>query len=70
MLFCYLEEKRLTTVFSPLLFLQGNEVNYDFSWAVKDDYTGNDYGHSENRRGYDTSGGLTEPSYLNYTGTI
>ncbi len=31
-------------------------MSYDFSWSVKDDYTGNDYGHSENRKGYDTSG--------------
>ncbi|KAK8392704.1 hypothetical protein O3P69_014853 [Scylla paramamosain] len=29
---------------------------YDFSWKVKDDYSGNDYGHQEGRDGYDTQG--------------
>ncbi|XP_063884610.1 cuticle protein 8-like [Scylla paramamosain] len=29
---------------------------YDFSWNVKDDYSGNDYGHQEGRDGYDTQG--------------
>ncbi len=44
----------ILNVFSFLF--QYNDVSYDFSWSVKDDYTGNDYGHSENRKGYDTSG--------------
>ncbi|XP_063884576.1 cuticle protein 21-like [Scylla paramamosain] len=29
---------------------------YDFSWNVKDDPSGNDYGHQEGRDGYDTQG--------------
>ncbi|KAK8392517.1 hypothetical protein O3P69_014712 [Scylla paramamosain] len=29
---------------------------YDFSWNVKDDPSGNDYGHQEGRNGYDTQG--------------
>ncbi|TRY72440.1 hypothetical protein TCAL_08148 [Tigriopus californicus] len=30
--------------------------NYEFSWAVNDVHSGNDYGHSEKRKGYDTAG--------------
>lgn len=29
---------------------------YNFAWAVKDDYTYNDYGHQENNDGYKTTG--------------
>ena len=29
---------------------------YDFNYAVKDDYSGNDFGHQEARDGYDTQG--------------
>nr|XP_045624463.1 cuticle protein 7-like [Procambarus clarkii] len=29
---------------------------YNFNWAVKDDYSGNDFGHDETRNGYDTQG--------------
>merc|ERR1739838_554395 len=31
-------------------------AKYDFNYAVKDDYTGNDFGHQEARNGYDTEG--------------
>nr|XP_027234315.1 cuticle protein 18.6-like [Penaeus vannamei] len=31
-------------------------AQYDFNYAVKDDYSGNDYNHQENRNGYDTQG--------------
>merc|ERR1712215_205131 len=31
-------------------------AKYDFNYAVKDDYSGNNYGHSEARDGYDTQG--------------
>lgn len=39
----------------PLLYLFQNG-NYEFSWAVNDVQSGNDYGHSEKRKGYDTAG--------------
>lgn len=29
---------------------------YSFAWAVKDDYTYNDYGHQESNDGYKTTG--------------
>ncbi len=29
---------------------------YDFDWSVKDDYSGNDFGHQETRDGYNTEG--------------
>ncbi|XP_045624407.1 cuticle protein 19-like, partial [Procambarus clarkii] len=29
---------------------------YDFTWAVKDQYSGNDFGHQESRDGYNTQG--------------
>ncbi|XP_050720236.1 uncharacterized protein LOC127000533 [Eriocheir sinensis] len=29
---------------------------YSFDWAVKDDYSGNDFGHQETRDGYNTQG--------------
>merc|ERR1719337_743472 len=31
-------------------------AQYDFNYAVKDDYSGNDFGHQEARNGYDTQG--------------
>ncbi|XP_063591752.1 pro-resilin-like [Penaeus indicus] len=31
-------------------------AQYDFNYAVKDDYSGNDFGHQESRNGYDTQG--------------
>ncbi|XP_069976011.1 cuticle protein 7-like [Penaeus vannamei] len=31
-------------------------ARYDFNYAVKDDYSGNDFGHQEARDGYDTQG--------------
>ncbi|XP_066961945.1 pro-resilin-like [Macrobrachium rosenbergii] len=31
-------------------------AKYDFNYAVKDDYSGNDFGHEEARDGYDTQG--------------
>ena len=30
--------------------------SYNFNWAVKDDYSGNDFGHTETRDGYNTEG--------------
>ncbi len=31
-------------------------AQYNFNWAVQDDYSGNDYGHQEERNGDSTSG--------------
>ncbi|XP_047472513.1 cuticle protein 7-like [Penaeus chinensis] len=31
-------------------------AKYEFNYAVKDDYSGNDFGHQESRNGYDTQG--------------
>ncbi|XP_042239603.1 pro-resilin-like [Homarus americanus] len=31
-------------------------AQYDFTYAVKDSYSGNDFGHQENRNGYNTQG--------------
>ncbi|XP_047471420.1 cuticle protein 7-like [Penaeus chinensis] len=31
-------------------------AQYDFNYAVKDDYSGNDFGHQETRNDYDTQG--------------
>ncbi|XP_050720279.1 pro-resilin-like [Eriocheir sinensis] len=31
-------------------------AQYNFNWAVKDDYSSNDFGHEETRNGYDTQG--------------
>ncbi|XP_076059584.1 uncharacterized protein LOC143036222 [Oratosquilla oratoria] len=31
-------------------------AKYDFNYAVKDEYSGNDFGHQEARDGYDTQG--------------
>nr|XP_027213798.1 cuticle protein 7-like [Penaeus vannamei] len=35
---------------------ESTEAKYDFQWAVKDDYSGNDFGHQESRDGDDTQG--------------
>ncbi|XP_076059381.1 cuticle protein 21-like [Oratosquilla oratoria] len=32
---------------------------YDFNYAVKHDYSGNDFGHQEARDGYNTNGGYS-----------
>ncbi|XP_064122437.1 cuticle protein-like [Macrobrachium nipponense] len=32
------------------------EAKYDFNWAVKDEYSGNDFGHQESRDGDNTQG--------------
>ncbi|XP_045107382.1 cuticle protein 18.6-like [Portunus trituberculatus] len=31
-------------------------AQYNFNWAVKDDYSGNDFGQDESRDGYNTQG--------------
>ncbi|CAL4183529.1 unnamed protein product, partial [Meganyctiphanes norvegica] len=31
-------------------------AQYQFDYAVKDEYSGQDFGHNEGRNGYDTSG--------------
>jgi len=31
-------------------------AQYQFEYGVKDDYSGNDFGHNEGRNGYDTTG--------------
>ncbi|XP_037791774.1 cuticle protein 7-like [Penaeus monodon] len=31
-------------------------AQYNFNYAVRNDYSGNDYSHQENRNGYDTQG--------------
>ena len=46
----------LIFLLSSLFFFQNALASYDFSWAVKDSYSGNDYGHSEKREGSDTNG--------------
>ena len=38
------------------VILQHSPKNYAFGYAVKDDYTGDDYSHKESRDGYTTSG--------------
>ncbi|XP_037791547.1 pro-resilin-like [Penaeus monodon] len=38
-------------------------AKYDFNYAVKDKYPGNDFGHQEARDGYDTQGSY----YVAYT---
>ncbi|XP_037802478.1 pro-resilin-like [Penaeus monodon] len=35
---------------------ESSEAKYDFRWAVKDDYSGNDFGHQESRDGDRTQG--------------
>ncbi|XP_068238946.1 pro-resilin-like [Palaemon carinicauda] len=37
-------------------FYRQEPAKYDFNYAVKDDYSGNDFGHQEARDGYDTQG--------------
>ncbi|XP_068217543.1 cuticle protein 7-like [Palaemon carinicauda] len=36
--------------------VQTGPAQYNFNYAVKDDYSGNDFGHQEGRNGYDTQG--------------
>ncbi|XP_076059580.1 uncharacterized protein LOC143036218 [Oratosquilla oratoria] len=36
--------------------VRGAPAKYDFNYAVKDEYSGNDFGHQEARDGYDTQG--------------
>ncbi|XP_047471412.1 cuticle protein 19.8-like [Penaeus chinensis] len=33
-----------------------DSTKYDFNYAVKDEYSGNNFGHQENRDGYNTQG--------------
>ncbi|XP_068209723.1 cuticle protein 7-like [Palaemon carinicauda] len=35
---------------------ESTEAKYDFNWAVKDEYSGNDFGHQESRDGDNTQG--------------
>ncbi|XP_068209724.1 cuticle protein 7-like [Palaemon carinicauda] len=35
---------------------ESTEAKYDFNWAVKDEYSGNDFGHQESRDGDHTQG--------------
>ncbi|XP_050728894.1 pro-resilin-like [Eriocheir sinensis] len=35
---------------------ESSEAKYDFQWAVRDDSSGNDFGHQENRDGDHTQG--------------
>lgn len=43
------------SVLSSSGIIQG-PAQYDFNWVVRDDYSGNDFGHQESRDGYDTKG--------------
>ena len=47
--------------------LQHSPKNYAFGYAVKDDYTGDDYSHKESRDGYTTSGEYRVCSHLLFT---
>ena len=49
------ENKFIKYQFICLLFLQA-EAKYDFDWSVKDEYSGNDFGHQESRDGDNTEG--------------
>ncbi|XP_071536004.1 cuticle protein 19.8-like [Panulirus ornatus] len=40
---------------SPVVY-QDTPPQYNSQYAVKDDYSGNDFGHQESRDGYDTQG--------------
>ncbi|XP_076059961.1 uncharacterized protein LOC143036461 [Oratosquilla oratoria] len=42
--------------YSPPAPVHQAPAKYDFNYAVKDDYSGNDFGHQESRDGYITSG--------------
>ncbi|XP_076036599.1 uncharacterized protein LOC143022335 [Oratosquilla oratoria] len=44
------------SVSRSLFFKNTNPAQYDFNWEVKDEYSGNDFGHQESRNGYDTQG--------------
>nr|XP_027206660.1 pro-resilin-like [Penaeus vannamei] len=41
---------------SSLSKIIAEPAQYDFNYAVNHDYSNNDYGHQENRNGYDTQG--------------
>ena len=45
----------INSMLHPHLYTQA-PAQYDFNYAVKDDYSGNDFGHNEARDGYDTQG--------------
>ncbi|XP_042875686.1 cuticle protein 7-like [Penaeus japonicus] len=36
--------------------MEYDDAKYDFNWAVKDEYSGNDFGHQESRDGDNTEG--------------
>ncbi|XP_069157243.1 cuticle protein 7-like [Procambarus clarkii] len=44
--------------YNPALFFNKPQVpaRYNFGYSVNDDYSGNNFGHQENRDGYDTKG--------------
>ncbi|XP_064111981.1 pro-resilin-like [Macrobrachium nipponense] len=41
---------------APSYHSPAGPAQYNFNYAVKDDYSKNDFGHQENRNGYDTKG--------------
>ncbi|XP_042239565.1 cuticle protein 8-like [Homarus americanus] len=41
---------------APIVYEPVGPAQYDFNYAVKDDYAGNDFGHQETRDGYNTQG--------------
>merc|ERR1712002_527698 len=47
---------RIMQVFVALSAFPDTPAKYAFNWAVKDDYTNNNYGQDESRDGYETSG--------------
>ncbi|XP_064111982.1 pro-resilin-like [Macrobrachium nipponense] len=42
--------------YSKAVLVQKTSPHYSFSYALKDDHLGNDFGHEEIRDGYDTKG--------------
>ncbi|XP_076059582.1 uncharacterized protein LOC143036220 [Oratosquilla oratoria] len=48
--------EEIFTLSSYTLSLTQAPAKYDFNYAVKDEYSGNDFGHQEARDGYDTQG--------------
>ena len=47
---------RASTGYGPPPAYEEAPAKYDFNYAVKDDYSGNDFGHNEARDGYNTQG--------------
>ncbi|XP_076059599.1 larval cuticle protein A3A-like [Oratosquilla oratoria] len=45
--------------YSPPTPAYDDPPRYDFNYAVKDDYSNNDFGHQENRDGYNAQGGYS-----------